>query len=128
MLDELNEDAVARVHCGMHVVDLLEDLATLLLSKDKIDACIHYQLFLQDVFDLVDFHNLDEVNRHFKLLVVTTLDEPLGSHKGKDDHMVVLLVNTFICVGWGHLGGRTDKLTHVNSHCIKFVDQDLVYL
>ncbi len=68
-----------------------------------------------------------EVNRHFKLLVVTTLDEPLGSDKGKDDHLAVLLVIVSISMGWDHLGGRTDKLTHINSHRVKFVYQDLVY-
>lgn len=54
----------------MDILLLFEDLTTLLLSQDQIDAIVHHELFLQYLFDLVHVLYRVKINGHLELLIV----------------------------------------------------------
>ena len=109
----------------MDFTDLGEDLATGLFTQDQVDAHIHHQLFLQDLFYLLHCHNLIEVNWHFKLLVVAALDESLRADKCEDYCSDIGSIWSILVLA--ELG-RANKFSHIDTHGIQFVDKDLIDL
>ena len=77
---------------------------------------------------MLNFHNDVEVDRHFKLLIITTLNQPLWSYKSEDHHAHVLIFSVLVNVSRRNIGGGTDKLMHIDPHHVELIDQDLIYL
>ena len=92
VFNKLDKDAITGIDSNVDVVLILEDLAALLFSKNEIDSAVHHKLFFQDIFDLFNFLNLIEVNRHLKLLVISTFDQTFGPDKGEDYHSHILIL------------------------------------
>ena len=92
IFNKLDKDAIARIDSDVDVVLILKDLATLLFSKDEVDSAVHHKLFFQDIFDLFNFLNLIEVDRHLKLLVISTFDETFRPDKGEYYHSHILFL------------------------------------
>ena len=109
----------------MDVTYLGEDLATGLFTQDQVDAHIHHQLFLQDLFYLLHCSNLIEVNWHFKLLVVTALDQSFRADKCEDYCSDIGGVWSILVLA--ELRGA-NKFSYIDTHGIQFVDEDLIDL
>lgn len=108
----------------MDVLNLLQELAALLFVQHEVDAHVHHELSLQNLFDLLDLRNLTKVNGHFKLLVVTAFNKALWPNECEDNHVDIRLRGILRV---HHLRGA-DELAHINAHRVELVDEDLIDL